>query len=813
MSDALEGLPLAGQADDKTPQTELDKAQLKIRWALEIERYERKSQKFIKNGNLIQQRFTADKRDEQARSTIFNIMWSNIQTLQPALYAKDPTPEVERRFKDKDPVGRAASDVIERACTNVLAQQKFGDAVRQAVLDRLLPGRGVMWVRYLPHFGKTAGQDPESDDSGAQMHQAMPGSKADGAELTSDTAEDVEEVISEEIKFDFVPWTDFGHTVARTWEECDGIWRQAYLDYQEVKRRFGAEIANVLPYDEKPDGLDKDAEGQDQLNKTRIYEIWDKRTKRVIRLHKSHPEVLEVQDDPLELDGFWPIPQPLQATTSSKSIIPTADYIQWQDQAKELDRLSHRIAMLTKALKVVGVYDASVQALGQLLSGGSENQLVPVDAWAAYAEKGGLKGAVELLDVTNVAEVLMKLYEARDKVKQDIYEISGMSDLLRGASDPEETAAAQKIKAGYVNVRLKDMQRQVQVFARDAIKIAAEIICGQFSLESIKELSGIKLLTNTEKMGVQQQMQAIQSYQQHAQQLVQMHQQQSQGQQQPPFNPASILGQAPQPPDAETMKLMKEPSWEDVEKLLRDRPARNFRIDIETDSTIAQDERSEQEARLQFSQMVGTMLQAAESILTNVPELAPAITQTFMFVLRSFKVGRPTESAFQEAMDKLEQKAANPQPQQSPEQVKAQAAIQQVQAKAQADQQVNQQRVQADIQLDNQKMQNMKELEQFKAQCAMQIASHAQEVQQQQAVAQNHIEAVRAAQEAANDERIEQMRMQLEAHTKAMDQQMQVLIAHLNNSAKIEVAEISAQTTLQAAQISAAHSAESGEGE
>lgn len=822
MTDALDAIPDPGLVGDDKPQTQLDGPALQRRWVLEIERYERKAQQFDKRGKLIIQRYIAEKKDEQAATTTFNVLWSNIQTLKPALYSKDPTPEVERRFKDADPLGRVASEVLERACTNLLATQKFGDSVRLAVLDRLLPGRGVIWVRYLPHFRKVEGKDLNSDDAGAQIqtpaqntHLAAPGGPQNS--ITDDAVEDVEEVEWEEVKFDFIPWTDFGHTVARTWEETDGIWRIAYLDRQEIRKRFGDEIAAELPFDQKPDGLDKDSEGQEGLNKAKIYEIWDKRTKRVIRLCKAHKTVLEVQDDPLELDSFWPIPTPLQATTSSKSIIPTADYILWQDQAKELDRLSNRITMLTRALKVIGVYDSSVQALGQLLSSGSENKLVPVDSFAAFAEKGGLKGSVELLDVSAVAEILLKLYEARDRVKGDIYEISGLSDLLRGVSDPSETATAQKIKSSYASVRLKDMQREVQVFARDAIKIAAEIVCGQFSQETIQQISGIKLLTDIEKQQLKMQMQQCQQYQQQAQSLMQQHQQamaqQQQGQppqpQQAPFNPAALLGPAPQQPDPQSLKLMNQPSWEEVVDLLRDRPLRNFRIDIETDSTIAQDERAEQEARLGFAKMVGELLQAAETAMQSVPEMATAIAETFMFVLRSFKVGRPTETAFQEAMDKLVAKASQPQqPKQDPEMVKAQAAIGQIKAKSDADTQANQQRVQADIQLDNVKLQNAMKLEQFKSEQAMRVEGFKQQAQAHQNTQQNQIEAQRADRDSANDAQLEQMRMAFDAHTKSVDQQMTVLIAHLNNAAKIEVAEIAANTTLQTAQISAANAAE-----
>lgn len=797
MNENFDASSTPGTIDDATPAASMDGAALQRRWVLEIERYERKAEKFGKQGKRIIERFTAAKKDENAATTTFNLLWSNVQTLQPALYSKDPTPEVERRFKDKDPIGRAASEVLERCCTNLLATQKFGDVVRQAVLDRLLPGRGVMWARYLPHFRPAPGQSMAG--SATDGSEAATGGLGDGAELTTDEALDEEEVYAEEVVWDFVPWTDFGHVVARTWEEVPAVWRISYLDRQEAQRRF-KEKAAQLPFDQKPDGLDKESDGAQGLDKTKIYEIWDKRTKRVIRLHKSVLEVLEVQDDPLQLDDFWPCPKPLQATVSSASFIPTADYILWQDQAKELDRLSQRITMLTRALKVVGVYDSSVQALGQLLSGGTENTLVPVDAWAAFAEKGGMKGAVELLDVSQIGDILTGLYDARDKVKADIYEISGLSDLLRGASDPSETATAQEIKANYASVRLKDMQRQVQVFARDGIKIAAEIVCGQFSLDTIRELSGVNLLTDAEKMAARMQQAAGQQFAQRAQQA------QAQAQQSGvPFNPA-MFGQQPPPVDPQTLKLLSEPSWEEVEGLLRDRPARNFRIDIETDSTIAQDERAEQSQRLEFATVVGKLIESAEQVFETVPELAPAVAETFMFVLRSFKVGRPTESAFQEAMDKLVARAAQPQPPKpNPDVIKVQGQLQIDGQKAQADAQ-NAQRDQAfKQQLEQQKFDHDKQIEAYKAQQAAWLADRQQQAQERQAAAQNAIEERTAAMQAQNEAALERMRAAFDAQAKQADATLQLLLKRLDSITKIEVAEITAGAALDAAEIGAAN--------
>ena len=66
-----------------------------------IKSYENNAKKWTAQSNAIQRRYKGQT-DEQRRIETFryNILWSNVQTLQPALYAKNPTPNVSRRFDD-----------------------------------------------------------------------------------------------------------------------------------------------------------------------------------------------------------------------------------------------------------------------------------------------------------------------------------------------------------------------------------------------------------------------------------------------------------------------------------------------------------------------------------------------------------------------------------------------------------------------------------------------------------------------------------------------------------------------------------------
>lgn len=694
MTDVISAEGSAQAVEPEAAGAPLTGAPLAAYWKLQIDRFDRKAGKLMKRGKRIYERYAAEKKDEESTQARYNILWSSMQTLKPALYAKDPTPEVERRFKDKDPVGRVTSDVLERSLAYVVSKQHFGDAMRSVVLDRLLPGRGVMWVRYVPHF-RAVEHEGETEGAEDQGDQITDDSVAPGAEAAGPD----EEIHWEEVKFDFVPYTDVGHTIARGWDELDAVWRVVFMDRRELITRFGEEKGRQVPLDELPDDLSKEQEGAEELNKGKVYEIWDKRTRRAIWISKKLPEPLDVKEDPLGLEDFFPCPKFLQATTSSSSYLPTADFILWQDQANELDRLTNRIAALTRAIKVTGIYDASVPALQRMLNSSAENTLIAVPTWAQFAEKGGLKGSFELLPIQDIAAVLLQLYDAREHVKSDLYEISGLSDLMRGENDPDSTATAEKIKSNFVSMRLKSMQGDVQAFARDALRIAAEIIAEHFQIETIKQICGVKLLTQQEKQAVQMQLMAVQQYQQRAQAIAQQQPPAQPGMPpQPAPNPAAVLGPPPQQPDPEMVKLLQQPSWEDVEGLLRDNAARSFRIDIETDSTIAQDEQQDQQQRMEFAKTVGELVTGAMNVVQSVPTLAPAMSETVMFVLRAFKVGRPTESAFQEAMDKLAAMADQPPQDQGGKDANGKDMLQVEQVKQQGEQQRTVMTANADMQ-------------------------------------------------------------------------------------------------------------------
>jgi hypothetical protein len=781
------GTSVTTEANEDGLATTLGDARKVKRWVQEIKFYETKAQRWEEKGKKILRRYKDDRSPREQKVPRYNILWSIIKSSVPALFGKNPKPDIERRFRDKDDLGRISSMVLERSITYFI-NKSFKQAIKQAVIDRLLPGRGLVWARYEPHFKDVTEDENEEtadegleitdnvesyDSSGEDGNDASLGNSSDDdAEMETD-GEYSEELENETICWDYVHWQDFGHTFGRTWDEVGAGWRKVYLTRKQLIRRFGKDIGEKITLDYSPHDL-KDNKYDEVEKKATIYEIWDKDDKKVYWIHKDyHLGPLDEQDDPLGLEDFWPFPMPLFATLANDDCIPTPDYIEYQDQANELDELTSRIGAITKAVKVAGVYDKSAAGIERVLAEGVENQLVPVDQWAIFAEKGGMKGVMQLLPMQEILETLLGLYKCRDQVKQDLYEISGSADIMRGQSDPDETAKAQQIKSQFGTMRLDEMQEQVKDFARDLVQIGTQIIANHFSIETIKKICGVQLMTEQEKQLVQMRMQILQNFQKQQQAMQQQSQGMPQTQMQPPQLPP--LPDWLQKMDAEDMQeVMENPTWEEIEALLKDEITMSYKIDIETDSTIKFDQEADKEARVQFLEAVGKFI---TSISQNTnPDLAPLLGKLLEFGVRGFRVGKELETAFDVAIHKLEKDAQNG-PKPNPEMMKVQGQMQLEKAKADAQQQNEQSKLQADMELKKMQMQ----LDQQKAQADTQAEITRLNAQAQVDTNQGKVDAA-----------VESAKAQLQAH-------FDMAIAKMNNETKVLIAQITAKSQMDQA--------------
>lgn len=585
-------------------------------WLTMIAAYDREFQTWQGQVDKILKRYKDDYRQGTTgySECRFNILWSNVQTIVPAVYSKVPQPDVSRRFSDNDPVGRVASLILERSLQ--FETEHYPDytaTMSQSVLDRFLGGRGTAWVRYEPHFIAVQQQMPE-----------------DGFEVSEDIDQPNEQLDYECAPVDYVHWRDFGHSVARTWEEVTTVWRKVYMGRPALVERFGDDLGNKIPLDTTPEEQRKNQSSlaSDNDQQALVYEIWDKTSNKAIWISKSLGKVLDERDDPLQLENFWPCPRPLFATLTNDSLVPTPDFKLYQDQAHELDILSDRIDGLIKALQVKGVYDASEPSLARLFTEGANNSLLPVKNYNAFAEKGGMKGAIDLVDIRPIADALINAYKAMDQVKSQVYEITGISDIIRGQSAASETATAQQIKGQYASLRLKSMQDEVARYATELIRIKAQIMCNLFRPETLLNLSAANQFSPDDQALIPQAMQ-----------------------------------------------------------LLKDRVLRNFRVEIAADSLVQMDENAVQQRRVEFMSSVSQYFASILPVAQASPQLIPMFMELAKFGISGFKVGKTVEGSLDKAMDAVVQQmnAPKPPPPPPPEQVKAQADQQQAQLKTQAD--------------------------------------------------------------------------------------------------------------------------------
>jgi hypothetical protein len=687
------------------------------KWLNTIAEYERDFKRWEGRVEKIIKRY----RDEQYQKTSahaksFNILWSNVQTLVPATFSKLPKPDVSRRFRDNDPVGRVASLILERAEDYEIRHYPwYRDSLKACVYDRFLGGRGTVWVRYEPNFKAKAGM-PE-----------------DGLEITED-AETEPENQAEELDYecapvDYVHWKDFGHEVARTWDEVTSVWRKVYMSRQACIERFGDELGKQIPLDSKPDKDTRKDYSGDMSSKALVYEIWSREGAKAIWLSKSMGKILDERDDPLKLENFFPCPKPLYATITNDSLVPVPDFALYQDQANELDILSDRIDGLVKALQVKGVYNTEFPELARLFTEGENGTMIPVKAWNAFSEKNGLAGAIDLVDIAPIAKALVDAYGAFEQIKSQIYDITGLSDIVRGSSEASETATAQKIKGQFASMRLRHMQEDVARFATEILQIMAQVMCGQFEPQTLVKISAAEQLSP---------------------------------------NDQPLIGQA-------LALLVGEERLQNPEAQMVKNPLRDFRVEIAADSLVQIDEAQEKQDRVEFLKAQGEFMDKASRMMQQAgaagPALIPVIMELWKFGTGAFKAGKTMEGAIDEAADKLKQMAQQPPPPPPPD-----PALVKVQADAQAQQ--------AQMQMDAQKAQLEAQIEMQKAQ------SDAAATEREAMVKQGEAELKRL--EAESKAQIELSRLEFDRWK-----------AQLEADTKVAVAQLSAQTALKTASMSA----------
>lgn len=587
------------------------------------------------------------------------IFWANVQVLGPSVYSRPPVPVVVPRFKDRKPVPRQASEMLERACIVTFEQEDIDEVMRMVRDDLNLNGRGSPWLRL---------EDRDGKDYCCIEH---------------------------------VDRKDFLHDPARKWKEVQWVARRGWLTKEEMRKRFKGDAWQSASYNVRKD--DKDNGAADNTEKAGVWEIWHKGEKKVIWVTDGVDKVLEKDDPHLVLEGFFPCPKPAYATLQRGSLIPVPDMAYYKDQLEEINELTNRIGALSEAVKVKGFYAAGASEAGDAIetaikATGDNNIMVPVSNFAAFGSGGDL---IVWLPIDMIVTTIASLVELRQQLISDVYEITGLSDIMRGSTDANETLGAQQLKSQYGSVRIRDKQHALVRVARDITRIAAEIMAENYDPDTLLAMTQIELPTDAD---IQQQAQQIvaaaeDQVRQGAQQLQQAMQQQPEAADQMQQQAQQMLQQLEQQTQAQVDELEQQPTVEKVIALLREQRLRPFILDIETDSTIQADEDAEKQRRSEFLTALGGTLQQLAPMVQAQPQSAGFAGEILKFALAPFRAGRELEASVDEFVDQMKQQASQPQPNPEAEAAKAEAEAKQL------DQQMRQQEMQQKAEADQQRLQ------------------------------------------------------------------------------------------------------------
>jgi len=531
----------------------------------------------------------------------FQIFWANMEVLRPTIYSRAPRPVVDQRHSDSGPAARSAAEMMQRVLAYDVEADDLHETLKLVRDDLVLAGRGVSWVL----------------DNGQCIH---------------------------------VDRCDFVHEPARKWAEVGWVARRAYMDRKSLKKRFPDADLRKIKFEEmkgKSEGSSNDYRPTGK--KAQVWEVWSKTEALVCWVVEGHDTSLDEQEPLIDVKGFYPCPRPAYATLEPGTLRPVPDYAYYRDQIDEINELTARIAALSESLRLKGFYASGVSEVGEAIEAAmkatdSKAILVPVSSLAALGG-GALKDAIVWLPVREVTDVITALVQLRQQMIQDVYEITGLSDIMRGSTVASETATAQNLKAQYGSVRVRERQAEMVRVAHDVICIKAEIYAETVPAQELAQVAGMQLPDNA---AVQQQMAQ-------AQQMAA----QAQAQGQP----------APSMPDPGKVVTIEQ-----VGELLANQKLRPFALDIETDSTIAPNEAEEKASRIEFITAVSQFIAQAGQMVAQQPETAPFAGELLKFTAQGFRAGRQLGGSIDEFVEQVKQKASTPPPPQpDPAVVKAEA--------------------------------------------------------------------------------------------------------------------------------------------
>lgn len=611
----------------------------------------------------------------------YDLFWASMEILKPAIYAKPPRIVVSPRFKDGGPVQKTVADLMERVLNSEFERSNIDEVMLEMRDDLAITNRGVDWIIY------------ENEDG------------------------------EQKVCIEHLDREDFLHEPARKWADVSWVARCAYMTRMQMAERFREHSGQAyedadfnVSFHEKENGA------SDNSMKAEVWEVWSKADKKVYWVTEGVKVFLDEDEPHLSLDEAFPCPRPAYGTKNRRSLIPVPDYQRYEVLLDQINAATTKIYDLLNQVRMFGLIPGGGDvgnAIQAALSDGNQPtfQLIPVPSAAIGATSGAM---VVWWPIEQIAATITGLIQARQQLFDDFYQLSGISDIMRGATQAEETLGAQRLKGQYGSIRIKDKVDELVRVARDTACIAAEIICDNFTEKNLLEISQMEIpkqreldkkLKEIEDAAKAELLELGKKAEEMAPMLSQAPEEQKQAAQQE-------LQQAQQAIVAKYAPLLQEirnaVPLEDVMEIIRNKRTRAIMIDVETDSTVMVDEAQEKQARGEFLQAFGNASATIQPLLAAGESGAKLAGAMLKFALQPFNANRELDALIDDFVENAPQLA---QQGQGEGDVEAMAAANNKLAEAEmAKAQAQTAKVEADAQLKAVELQRKMQEMQFKAQ-------------------------------------------------------------------------------------------------
>lgn len=637
-----------------------------------------------------------------SRRNRYPAWFSIFKIRQPLLLSRVGIPIGKDTTQDgRDNIGATAAMLLERLAVNLARSFDFFDVMSSARDDFLATNfaqvrgyyeREEIKQKVKEYIQPQAPKDPQSpegatfvDGNGDQIEEQEIGQDDTGYFIEHSQIMDVE---NERICLEPVLYKDIRvDPNIRRWPRCKRLAFKFLYSRREFQDIFGMDALKTIPEPDKTSiGYN---EATPKLQMVSVWEYWDEYDKDTYWFVDSGtdfitpkgyllPEEQEENDCAdcnglYDLEKFFPTPPPLIMNSPTDEFWPVPEYYQLIELIEDISTIFSQMISLTRAIRPRLLFDNNVEGLQEALNEAASGDAfgVPNLAQSLVAAGGSLENVVQYIPVQQMVEALNNLYTALDNRLNSLYRLTGTSDMLQGLAQDQtqRTFGERQMTEKYALNQLAEPQRKMQEFVRDSYQLMCEMALKNFKDESLDQY----IIPQT---------------------LPDDHQQRYK----------AALG------------MLKEDT-------------KRFRVELETDSTIALNEEYDKQIRTELVNTLTAAIEKTAATAANSPALVKIELHAMKYLIQGFRQGKMFQGEITEAIDNVikqaEEASKNAPPPFNKDEVAAQQKGQEMQASAQQAQQAAQLK-QFEIQTTNQtkqyEIQTNSQIEMAKLQQASQMA-------------------------------------------------------------------------------------------